>query len=610
MHRIRKLISILLCVSILFGIVTGCSWFSDEKSEGSVSMETAFSDGWNTAVEFLGSEAAATGTSEYIAEVENAISAFKDLINQSAGSNRGIPQEAGFVAEKWVAGTFNIDSALNESLYSAKVVGSTDLGSPDVVVETNNEVIQEASLKYYNSGSRSASAQATTILQAYQDYRNNTTAETPLDFQQYCEQNGYSSDTSELLPLYEGQTRIIPSDQIDDAIKYLKHQTDSVDDAYAETLNALRSRLESPDGTSSEPATYEQMQAVAELAKTGEFDPEDFGFSISQIITPKHVVKQAIKGGLTAATVNTVMQIGPDLFSVIREGLRTGQLDITQLRDVGIDGFLASATGFVEGAASSLLVSACQSGKLGTSFASATPEQVGAIVVITIQSIRYGYALSKGEITALEYGDLMAENVVVVIGSVAGGVALQSLLPGFPLSYMIGSFVGGILASLGFNILKGLVNRIIMYFKGAGGFEVALPTTELVENVTAIPYEIVEKSDVFYKLSSAQDISINVEKEGAICIGLDAEFFCTNCGAVLNDMPGFNPDLNYFFCEDCGTLLYGDDIYDGERFPGVIWFCDECDDCLSLQDGFSDLNDKWICEHCGYENSITEDDID
>lgn len=40
-----------------------------------------------------------------------------------------------------------------------------------------------------------------------------------------------------------------------------------------------------------------------------------------------------------------------------------------------------------------------------------------------------------------------------------------------------------------------------------------------------------------------------------------------------------------------------------------IWHCDECDAILNDQDGFTCENGIWICTECGFENSVTEDDI-
>jgi len=54
------------------------------------------------------------------------------------------------------------------------------------------------------------------------------------------------------------------------------------------------------------------------------------------------------------------------------------------------------------------------------------------------------------------------------------------------------------------------------------------------------------------------------------------EYFCTKCGAILNDQSGFDPDDSYWTCTSCGQMLYGDEINDEDTYPGVIWVCDSC----------------------------------
>ncbi len=88
------------------------------------------------------------------------------------------------------------------------------------------------------------------------------------------------------------------------------------------------------------------------------------------------------------------------------------------------------------------------------------------------------------------------------------------------------------------------------------------------------------------------------------------EYFCPNCGAILNDQDGFDPDEGTWTCTDCGQSLYGDDLCDGNRYPGVLWYCDECGALLNKQDGFADFYDSWICTECGHTNGISEDEID
>ena len=45
------------------------------------------------------------------------------------------------------------------------------------------------------------------------------------------------------------------------------------------------------------------------------------------------------------------------------------------------------------------------------------------------------------------------------------------------------------------------------------------------------------------------------------------------------------------------------------RFPNVDWYCDECNEYLNDQPGFTDQNETWTCTACGHGNSISSDAI-
>lgn len=87
------------------------------------------------------------------------------------------------------------------------------------------------------------------------------------------------------------------------------------------------------------------------------------------------------------------------------------------------------------------------------------------------------------------------------------------------------------------------------------------------------------------------------------------EYFCPNCGAVLNNQYGFDPDGGTWRCTECGELLMDDDVYSGESYEGVAWYCDSCGALLNRQCGFSDSYGSWTCTECGHHNRISEDDI-
>ena len=50
------------------------------------------------------------------------------------------------------------------------------------------------------------------------------------------------------------------------------------------------------------------------------------------------------------------------------------------------------------------------------------------------------------------------------------------------------------------------------------------------------------------------------------------EYFCPNCGAILNDQYGFAPDGGTWRCTECGELLVDDDVYNGDSFEGIAWY--------------------------------------
>ena len=87
------------------------------------------------------------------------------------------------------------------------------------------------------------------------------------------------------------------------------------------------------------------------------------------------------------------------------------------------------------------------------------------------------------------------------------------------------------------------------------------------------------------------------------------EYFCPNCGAILNNQTGFDPSLGSWRCTECGKLLMDDDVYDSDTFEGVAWFCDNCGALLNRQYGFSDSFGSWQCAECGHVNRIDESEI-
>lgn len=92
--------------------------------------------------------------------------------------------------------------------------------------------------------------------------------------------------------------------------------------------------------------------------------------------------------------------------------------------------------------------------------------------------------------------------------------------------------------------------------------------------------------------------------------GENTEYFCTNCGAILNDQPGFEYNDGVWVCTECGQTLFGDEAGDtGGKMNGVIWYCDNCNAILNKQEGFDYYDDTWTCTKCGFLNDISDSNI-
>lgn len=483
---------------------------------------TKFKEGWDYSVEFLGAQYSAVMTSEYIGNVEAALTNLKTDMNASMGSARGTAQEAGFLAEKWATDTFNIDAVASGSAERATTVGSTELGSVDVATTYG----ENASLKYYQDASGTASAQAKSIMRAYYDYANSTAGE-PMSLKEYLDTHGYDGDMAHdelYASIYEGQTRIIPTDQMADATKYLQGKIDrlapaaggDVTDvqiaAYEETMKNLRDRLQAPDGTQSKPLTYEELQAIAEVSKEGEFKPEDFGVSLSTVISPKYIVKQSIGTGVEVAAINTALTVGPDVFSILKEAAQTGIIDKDALQDAGVEGAIAASEGFVEGSVSRMVATLCQTGAFGEALKSADPSVVATLTVLIIEGAIHGYELAQGKITAEEYGNMMVDRVMVMLLAMPTSALFLAILPGTHIAMLCGCMAGGLVASIGYLMAKEAVLDIV----DGGGFEAIVPVE--AKNTLSVASDKIAALNIRENISSFKDTCVSTASDGLIKI--------------------------------------------------------------------------------------------
>lgn len=532
----RKVIAIIISISMILQL-SACnikenasSLVDSAKESGEKAFDTVsewysnldfskFKDGWDYSIEFMGSQYAAAMSSEYVSNIEAALTTLETDINASVGSARGTAQEAGYLAEKWASDTFNLDAVANGSKYRAEVFGSNEFASVDV--KTNYG--ENASLKYYQDANGSASAQAKTLLKAYKEYCSETKKSEPQSLSEYMSERGYDPNSQDALlaSIYKDQTRIIPTDQLEEAKNYLQGRINKLSkiegevasgrkQAYQETLDNLKDRLEAPDGTESKPLSRDEAQAIAELAKDGEFKPEKFKVTLSSVISPKYVVKQAMGTGIETAAISTVFTVGPDIYSILKEASKTGDLDEDKLKETGVEGAVAASGGFVEGSVSRVVTTLCKSGVWGDALKEANPSVVAALTVLIIEGAIHGFELSQGKITTEEYGNMMIDRFMISMMGIPTSALFLAILPASKICMMAGCMAGGMLACIGYMVAKNAVMDIV----DGGGFEAIIPADSA--SSFSVAKNAIASLNVKDQISSFADSAITTANDGLI----------------------------------------------------------------------------------------------
>lgn len=452
---------------------------------------TKFKDGWDYAVRFAGATYAVAISSDFMKDVGTAVEKAKTGLGNAYEKAADVTVSAGRAAKNWAVSTYS---------------NITDR-------------------HYYENGALSTE-QAQDLLEDYRKYcekaENDGTA--IISFGDYLDEAELKPEirSAMLSTALDGQKRIIPEDCIDDALAYIKGETDDLTAAvskmtsaeasqFRDTLDDLKSRR-LKDAPASAPSK-ESVQAVAELAEKGQVSLSEFGMSTTNYITSKYVLKQSIGAGAESAVLSAVFTIGPDLYSIMVQAAKSGEIDEEELKKTGIDGAIAAGRGFVEGSVSAAMVMACKSGTLGEGLTKISPELIGTLTVVSIDAIRYGFSLAKGEITSEDYGNLLAEEVVVASVAQGSGAILQTLLPFVPFAYLAGSLAGSMLGSVGYNFVR----EVTLEIKDGGGFAAVVP--QFCLSTLDVAAEKIASLNLSLYLTNFKDMVVSTFNNGLITIG-------------------------------------------------------------------------------------------
>lgn len=428
--------------------------------------KNTFEEGYDYAVDnlsaYFGGELSRQANQPYLNSIKKEIDNLTEAINSYQGNAN--PQLKGYVSEAWHTYTFNIDATAKQSTERAKQVKSNGLGSVDVSTDWG----EEYSLKYYQTGGKSALAQGHSLEYAYQRYIHKLSegSEIPTR-EEFLKMNGIDPNTNMQLGMYEGQARLIPSDQIKDAIKALneriqrelKHSSNPNRAETAQRLIEVRDKLTAhisgPNGEQSLELTEKDSRILANQAKEGKFDPERYDITLAKKADMMLLCKNAMKAGLNAAWISALLKMAPQLVTIIKNMIQEGLLDFNDLMDAGKAGLSGAKSGFFNGFLCAAITSASQLGYMGNAMKNAVNSAsfapcLGVAVVLLYQAMSDGIKCAKGELSSAQYAYNIERSLYVGVGGLVGGLALQSLIPIPVVSYAVGSMIGSLLGGFVF----------------------------------------------------------------------------------------------------------------------------------------------------------------
>lgn len=357
----------------------------------------------------------------HIQEINAAIDELARSINEHPHLNLGVEQFKGYVAEEFVSGTFNIDALRKGSKHMAFTLQDNGYGSVDIGTNFGKSY----SLKYANVAEKAENYQAV-----------------------------LNGDTR--LPKYQGQERLIAPEQVDEAKAWAARRAakdmytrPDVASAHKDTGEHLVGVVSDGEGVQSQELSIKESKAIAKEAKNGGFDPEKHGITKDAYLAEVRVdyLNQAVKAGLTAATITAITQLVPELYKAIDYLIKHGEIEVNQLKKAGGKVISTSGEAFLRGSIAYGVEMAIQEGLLGEGLKGVNPSVVGVVVTVVLGTIKNSILVAAGKMTSAEMGIQFVDTLVVSSGYLVsmkiGGAIAQALFPELPgIGFAIGSLLG------------------------------------------------------------------------------------------------------------------------------------------------------------------------
>ena len=329
------------------------------------------------------------------------------------------------------------------------------LGSADITLDSGVQY----SLKYYATAEGSAKAQAVTAFEEYRRNGGRKTLEEYLNLHpEFNEQQAVGD------PLYMDQYRLIPEDQLDEARAWLhrkvleeSYRNDGQAKRYQDVLNMLAESdghavIDNGDGVRSVPLTKKQSIELAQLAKENDIKPEKWGLTPDQFIRFEDVLRGSFKAGLSAAAIDVIMKLAPEICKALEHLIKDGRVDPEELKKMGLLALKGAEQGFFIGSLSYGIVTTCKAGLFGAPLLSVNPHIVGMIAIIAYDTIGNGIKVAKGEMLGSEMVNVFISETFISACALTGGGLLSTGLG--PIGYLLGSLVGSLIGGITYHAGK------------------------------------------------------------------------------------------------------------------------------------------------------------
>lgn len=472
----------------------------------------AMLDGWQMMSVILGENTGAQFGASYIAAIESEINSYTNVINNTDPTtdfykmykNSPIDSQKGNVGEDFQAGTFNVDAVAKSSYLRAIKLGVNTDGSVDTcIVDVRNltraEILNPS--EHYDSIVEKA-------VEKYQMkvYNNPTKAFNALSDPRYAASEQQALTTSDAKEFLENEPAGIKH-----VLKRTHDSRPDVAEAGEYAKKTLTDHMEH-DGVSSKSATNARYKEMAKGSSgEKEYNPADDGVSVSNAVSIDLMVKQALKGGATAAVITFVLQLAPEIVKVIDYLVKNGELDWKQIQQFGEQALTATAKSFIRGAVASGFVIAAKKGLLGKVAAAMDATVIGALVTIVMDTVINSVKLAAGKITARQMGMAFIDTTVLATTFIAsaklGGVIGQAVAPELPVvGFLIGTLIGCSVGVL-YNVGK---NKLISFCKDSG-----FTCFGLVDQNYAVPEELLKEMGV----ETAQIGRAQIERSSVDALG-------------------------------------------------------------------------------------------